>query len=710
MADVRTSVMDSAAPGAQERPFLTLHISAEAVAYLLLIAIGGAMRFWDLGSRAMHHDESLHAYFSWLFYDGRGYQHNPLMHGPFQFHGTALIYFLFGDSDYTARVLPAMFGTALIGLPYFLRGHLGRWGALVATAFLAFSPLLLYFSRFARNDIYIAFWTLLMVVLMWRYISERKNAYLYGLAAVLALAFATKETVFLIVAIFGSFWFIVWAEELVRRWLGSRRERLASEGQEALGRPHFRLSLPGLSAPGVLFLMLFTLTLPQWAALLSIIQDWFGLTLANPADNWQFGPVGAPVGDGAFVVATITVLLLFAVSALLGVMWNLRVWLIAALIFYGVFVLLYSTVFTHLAGVGSGMWQSLGYWLAQHDVRRGDQPSYYYLVIVPLYEFLPLTFAFLGLLYYAFRRAELFTWFLIYWTVMAFVGFSLAGEKMPWLSLNMALPVILLGARFLGQVVERIPWQAVWRNKGWLLVLLVPLLLMVLNGVIGWGSGDEGKLGNAGRFLLILLAGGTVAALWFLGSRLGRSVALPILAVAIVPVLALFTVRSGWVATYRNGDVPKEILVYTQTSPDIPQIRDEINRIATMTGQGTSLKIYIDPHSGFQWPWAWYLRDYTNVSYPAFPLRSEPDAAVVIAHANNRGITEQVMGNYSPGIQVRLRWWFPESYRGLTPKKLAQGVVDRDFWGEVWDYFTFRKLDQPLGSEDAVVYFKKDLF
>ena len=39
---------------------------------------------------------------------GRGFVHNPMMHGPFQFEANAAIFFAFGDSDYTSRLLYAV--------------------------------------------------------------------------------------------------------------------------------------------------------------------------------------------------------------------------------------------------------------------------------------------------------------------------------------------------------------------------------------------------------------------------------------------------------------------------------------------------------------------------------------------------------------------------------------------------------------------------
>ena len=55
------------------------------------------------------------------------------------------------------------------------------------------------------------------------------------------------------------------------------------------------------------------------------------------------------------------------------------------------------------------MWRGLGYWIAQQDVARGNQPWYYYFVITPLYEFLPLALAIAAALYYwVKRRADAF--------------------------------------------------------------------------------------------------------------------------------------------------------------------------------------------------------------------------------------------------------------------------------------------------------------
>ena len=198
----------------------------EAAVYAALILVGLGMRLWELGARAMHHDESLHAFYSWELSTGAQYVHNPMMHGPLQFEANAAIFALLGDSEFTARLLYAVMGTALIALPALFRNRLGRYGALAVSALLVASPAMLYFSRFARNDILMAVWALGLVICMWRYFDEGKNRYLYISSALLALTFATKESAYLLVGTLGLWCVLVLAHaHFGRAGAGGRGER-----------------------------------------------------------------------------------------------------------------------------------------------------------------------------------------------------------------------------------------------------------------------------------------------------------------------------------------------------------------------------------------------------------------------------------------------------------------------------------------------------
>src|SRR3978361_1036005 len=86
-----------------------------------LIAAALIVRFIGLGNRPFHHDESQDAYFSYIFRKTGDYEYNPLLHGPLRFYLTALMYVLFGDSDFTARLAPALMGLAMIPMCFGLR-------------------------------------------------------------------------------------------------------------------------------------------------------------------------------------------------------------------------------------------------------------------------------------------------------------------------------------------------------------------------------------------------------------------------------------------------------------------------------------------------------------------------------------------------------------------------------------------------------------
>jgi hypothetical protein len=177
-------------------------------------------------------------------------------------------------------------------------------------------------------------------------------------------------------------------------------------------------------------------------------------------------------------------------------------------------------------------------------------------------------------------------------------------------------------------------------------------------------------------------------------------------------MLMVLTVRAGAMAAYQYGATPVEMIVYTQTSPDITRVRDRIERAGGLDADATGALISVDPTSGFSWPWAWYLRDSTDASYEKYVDGQEDAPLVVLLHDKNRVDLDPVLAEaYTEGERIRHRWWFPENtYRDLTLGKFFSAFADRDAWRTAMDYFLHRKgVDDRLGSEDAYVYYSLDL-
>ena len=179
--------------------------SIELLIYAVLIATSSFLRLFRLDERAMHHDESLHAFYSWQLSDSLDFIHNPMMHGPLQMELTAGVFVLLGDSDFTARLLYAVTGILLVMMPILFRDFLGRNGAILTSSMLCVSPAMVYFSRFARNDIIMAVFTFGIIIYIWKYFETQKTRNLYIMSGLLALCFGTKESAFLLTGLIGFY-------------------------------------------------------------------------------------------------------------------------------------------------------------------------------------------------------------------------------------------------------------------------------------------------------------------------------------------------------------------------------------------------------------------------------------------------------------------------------------------------------------------------
>src|SRR5689334_8919578 len=192
----------------------------EMIFYVGLLIVTVLTRFVNLGDRVMSHDESLHVKYSDDLYKSGNFQHTPLMHGPVLFHATALMYFLFGDTDFSARLYPAILGTIMVFFPKLLfERWLGKFGAMVASVMLLISPMVLFHNRYIREDTPSIFFTLLMIYAIFAYLDgnrPRQFRWLILLSASMLLSLASKEVGFMYIAIFGSFLTLFWLLQVVQ--------------------------------------------------------------------------------------------------------------------------------------------------------------------------------------------------------------------------------------------------------------------------------------------------------------------------------------------------------------------------------------------------------------------------------------------------------------------------------------------------------------
>ena len=175
----------------------------------LIILSALLIRLYNLGERVFHHDESIHASFTLKLLNTGQYTYEPSYHGPFLFHTTAFVFHYIGINDETARLIPVFFGVATIPLLFLLEKEIGKKGVLWSAFLLAFSPSMVYYSRFFRNDSIIVFCTLATVAGGIRYLenlnSRKRYPYILLVASSLAVAVSSKENAYLVILMFGAY-------------------------------------------------------------------------------------------------------------------------------------------------------------------------------------------------------------------------------------------------------------------------------------------------------------------------------------------------------------------------------------------------------------------------------------------------------------------------------------------------------------------------
>jgi hypothetical protein len=138
-------------------------VTLEHALYALALAIALGLRFLHLGALPLTDFEAEGALQALAIVEG---DHPALGPTPAYLHLTAILFALFGASDFWARFWPALAGSALVLAPWFLRRRLGRVAALVLAFGWALDPGLNALSRQADGPM-LAITFLILTIVFW---------------------------------------------------------------------------------------------------------------------------------------------------------------------------------------------------------------------------------------------------------------------------------------------------------------------------------------------------------------------------------------------------------------------------------------------------------------------------------------------------------------------------------------------------------------
>ena len=486
-----------------------------------------------------------------------------------------------------------------------------------------------------------------------------------------------------------------------------------------------------------LMILLLSLVLPHLAAFPVRLLGW------DPLDYSWAGIMRTSV----FLIP------LIVVSVVLGFLWNKRLWLINAAIFYIPFTLLYTTFFTNGNGFFSGLVDSLGYWLEQQGVQRGSQPWYYYFLLqVPFYEFLPAlgVLLTLGIVIYRKWRGKpianddeitelpepaeiedvaeveieaepqprgqvLFLLLTGFWIITSLIAYSVAGEKMPWLTVHIALPMILFSGWGLGQLIESINWESFRSQRGLLLIILMVIFLISLSTALGTFLGpnrpfsgqelDQLNISLNFVFSLLLAIGSGIGVGYMIKDWIDLGVLGKVTLLIAFIFLGLLTARAAYRAAFINYDNPTEYLVYAHSATGVKEALSQIEELSIRTTDGLDMQVAYDDETTY--PYWWYLRDYTNQKYyGASPTRELRDAPVILVGDNNFAKIEPVVGQAYHQFNYNRIWWPNQDYYNLTWERIKNATTNPEMRAALWDIWLNRdytKYAEITGKTDLTL-------
>ncbi len=641
-------------------------------------------RFHHLGDKPFHHDESLYAKYIWNFHTGQGYKYDPMQHGPFMFHVSQIILFLFGVSNYTVRILSALTGVGLTGFFFAFRKRLPPGVALMTGWFFAMDSVFMYFQRFLREDPFFALFAILSVFFAYAWFGDRKPWQFYCFCASSALLYCSKENAFVhfLTMYLFAFMFLGWQ-------LIDKKGKIS----DILNRYPLEVkTIGGVTFWGIFFVI--------YAAVNQFGKASF--------DNWE----------KSLHLYWILVYVLFfsslAVLVYLGEAVRTRpekryfgirpsffkdshVFAIGTVIFFGIIILLYTTLTTNPKGFWGAMYEWYTYWLHQHSIARIAGPFHYYHHLMVIYAFLPLSISIVALLSRGLRRNPVIFAGYIIGSLILFYAFSNLRTNLPLTKENlftnehMALAIAaLVGGTLMtfSYIRQRLVFKGflIWwftfsyviysylqEKVPWLVMHIITPLILYAAYVLVEAFKDEKNIYAWGRRVLHV----------------------------VFVVLIMYTLHTSFQLCWRNEADPVEQLVYVQTTYEIPMLVEEIERIAYWdnTLQKNELPIVVNGHA--TWPLYWYLRDWSGISYGTNV--NTATHLMVICNWEDRHKFAEKCGDLYVARQYGLRAWYLPKYENV-----AKGGK---FWHNAWRWVVYReKFDQSLyGTQQICVFTRKDV-
>jgi uncharacterized protein (TIGR03663 family) len=201
----------TATPTLLEQPSTITHyplpitdwLTVERVLWSAVMLVAALVRALNLAYFPLNDAEAQLAQAAYML--AHGQSDAALRGSPFLVGSNALVFWLFGEFDLTARLVPALVGVLMAALTYRLRDELGRWGALIAGGLFAISATFVYYSRMVNGDLVAVTASYAALIFLWEFIRKQEGVALIRAGIAFALALTSGQTTYTILLCVVSF-------------------------------------------------------------------------------------------------------------------------------------------------------------------------------------------------------------------------------------------------------------------------------------------------------------------------------------------------------------------------------------------------------------------------------------------------------------------------------------------------------------------------
>lgn len=596
-----------------------------------VVIIAMMLRLLDLDAYVLGQDEAHWAYDAWSLSHGRplpGTEQIPDT-SPLFLLVEAFSFFLFGVTDAVARFGPALFGIGIVLLIVALHPFVTRYMLVSMALLAAMSPTLVFASRTVHSAIAIAFCSLLVVVAL-------------------------------------------------------LRSGTASTGNSS----RLWICLAGVGAAGMLG------SGPEGvSALIAVTAGVVAGVVTDRGRRHQLGP-GAVRHAVSTSIRSVAHLSAFVAS-----------FVIAILVFF-------TRMLTDVTAI-EGFFTTFVDWGSMLASRASALPQSYFFYSILLYEILALVFAIVAVVngpvsHKGHERSSLNPVVFAVWFVVSLILHSFASGRETEQAVLVTLPLVLLGGIGLGVVLGRFDWNTFRRTRASLIPVamlgmiigLIAILVTIARANDPAGGSSSGWPALLQILFVVVVVLLPLAYLIWSGTQ-GTEARAPIGSSALLVIallLGLFTFRSTTALSFYRADDGSELLARNVPTEGVRALVDQVDRLSrdlsvdnmsNIDNTGShGLSIGISPE--VEWPFAWYFRDYQNLSVVS-PAGWSDDTDVAIAPDSE--------GMDTAGLVVQqkaLRNQTPNAYQTLDAETIFGDVFNTSAWYDMYWYLVFREMDSQL--------------